>query len=86
MIKKTLGTETTERFVLEKWGGLYISGFEIWNNNFYLVHPAYFFRRSWNAIYSNKSFVRNKGRQAFKSLYDELTDDDNPVIFKLQMK
>lgn len=84
--KTTLAAETTERFVLEKWGDLYISGFEIWNNSFYLVQSAYFFRRSWNAIYSNKSFVCNKDRQAFKSLYDELNDDDNPVIFKLRMK
>lgn len=83
--KERFSSETTDRFVLEKWGGLYISNFETQNNEFYLIQPASFFKKSWDAIYSKENFKNDDCRRLFEKLYNGLHDDDNPIIFKLHM-
>lgn len=84
--RETGFAETTERFILEKWGSLYISNFEIRNNDFYVIQPAYFFKKSWNAIYEKENFKISNHKRLFEKLDNMLCEDDNPIIFIFRLK
>lgn len=84
--KKTFSCETTDRFVLGNWGDLYVSTFEIHNDIFYTMQPAYFFRRSWQEIYSKRSFKNKKDRDKLQKISETIQEEDNPIILKLKFK
>lgn len=84
--KETSSYETSDRLVLEKYGNLYLTSFEICDNDFYIIQPIDFYKRLWTEIYSKESFRNEEHRNLFEKLFNGLRDDDNPIIFKLHMK
>lgn len=84
--KETFSYETADRLVLEKYGKLYLTSFEICDNDFYIIQSVDFYKRLWTEIYSKESFRNEEHRNLFEKLFNGLRDDDNPIIFKLHMK
>lgn len=84
--KETSSYEIADRLVLEKYGKLYLTSFEICDNDFYIIQPVDFYKRLWTEIYSKESFRNEEHRNLFEKLFNGLREDDNPIIFKLHMK
>lgn len=84
--KETLAYQAAERFICKRWGDLYMTSPEVAQDELVIFQPAYFFRRTWDAIYSKRKFEDSECRKQFQSVYDAVKEDDNPILFRLKFK
>lgn len=84
--KRTYDCMVADRFILKKWGGLYITDLEEYNDTCYVMQQAYMLKQLWEATYSKSDFVDSSVKVKMENICHQLKDENNPVIFKFQLK
>lgn len=80
-------TSTCYRFIIKDMGDLYVSRFQATDNDeFFIIQDAEIFITAWEKIYKDKYFKNENIKNKMSELYNRITEDDNPVIFKLKFK
>ncbi len=84
--KKNRESYTSEWLFIEDLGNLYVTDYFTSNEEFAFVQDAYLFKDLWERQYSIGKFKDEKYRDIMSYIYNNLKEDDNPILFRFKFR
>lgn len=84
---KDSGNATIASWIfIDKFGQVYATNHSVHNDRFIVVQSAFMFQSLWESTYSEGVYEDMMYKDQMQSIYNSITEEDNPVVFLFNLK